>query len=56
MSKKVSGSDNLGFTNRDHKDYLRNKRQRALKFEEAASLERYFRHQLKENLSYYYAF
>jgi zinc finger SWIM domain-containing protein 3 len=27
-----------------------------LKFGEAASLERYFRHQLRENPSYYYAF
>jgi zinc finger SWIM domain-containing protein 3 len=56
MSKQVGGGDNLGFTKQDHKNYLRNKRQRALKFGEAASLERYFRHQLKENPSYYYAF
>jgi zinc finger SWIM domain-containing protein 3 len=56
MSKQVGGSDNLGFTKRDHKNYLRNKRQRALKFGEAASLEKYFRHQLKESPSYFYAF
>jgi zinc finger SWIM domain-containing protein 3 len=56
MSKQVGGSDNLGFTKRDHKNYLRNKRQRALKFWEAASLEKYFRHQLKESPSYFYAF
>jgi zinc finger SWIM domain-containing protein 3 len=56
MSKQVGGSDNFGFTKRDHKNYLCNKRQRALKFGEVASLERYFRHQLKENSSYYYSF
>jgi zinc finger SWIM domain-containing protein 3 len=56
MSKQVGGSDNLGFTKRDHKNYLRNKRQRALNFGEAASLEKYFRHQLKESPSYFYAF
>jgi hypothetical protein len=56
MSKQVGGGDNLGFTKQDHKNYLRNKRQRALKFGEATSLERYFRGLLKENPSYYYAF
>jgi zinc finger SWIM domain-containing protein 3 len=56
MSKQVGGGDNLGFTKQDHKNYLRNKRQKALKFGEAASLERYFRSQFKENPSYYYAF
>jgi hypothetical protein len=57
MSKQVGGSDNLGFTKQDHKNYLRNKRQRALKFGEAASLKRYFRNQLKKKkYSYYYAF
>jgi hypothetical protein len=56
MSKQVGGGDNLGFTKQDHKNYLRNKRQRALKFGEAASLERYFSNQLKQNPSYYYAF
>jgi hypothetical protein len=47
VSKQVDGGDNLGFTKQDHKNYLRNKRQRALKFGEAASLERYFRGQFK---------
>jgi zinc finger SWIM domain-containing protein 3 len=61
MSKQVSGSDNLDFTKQDHKNYLCNKRQRALEFGEATSLERYFHNQLKKkkkkkNLSYYYAF
>jgi zinc finger SWIM domain-containing protein 3 len=56
MSKQVGGGDNLGFTKQDHKNYLCNKRQRALKFGEAASLERYFCHQLKESPLYYYAF
>jgi hypothetical protein len=56
MSKQVGRSDNLGFTKRDYKNYLRNKRQRVLKFVEVASLERYFHHQLKENSSYYYVF
>jgi zinc finger SWIM domain-containing protein 3 len=56
MSKQVGGGDNLGFTKQDHKNYLCNKRQKALKFGEAANLERYFRGQLKENPSYYYAF
>jgi zinc finger SWIM domain-containing protein 3 len=56
MSKQVSGNDNLGFTKQDRKNYLCNKRQRALKFGEATSLKRYFCHQLKESPSYYYAF
>jgi zinc finger SWIM domain-containing protein 3 len=56
MSKQVGGGDNLGFTKQDHKNYLRNKRQKALKFREAASLERYFRGRIKENPSYYYAY
>jgi hypothetical protein len=43
MSKQVGGGDNLGFTKQDHKNYLRNKQQKALKFGEVASLERYFR-------------
>jgi zinc finger SWIM domain-containing protein 3 len=56
MSKQVGGGKNLGFTKQDHKNYLRNKQQRALKFGEATSLERYFSNQLKQNPSYYYAF
>jgi len=32
MSKQVGGGHNLGFTKQDHKNYLRNKRQKALKF------------------------
>jgi competence transcription factor ComK len=48
MSKQVSGSDNLDFTKQDHKNYLCNKRQRALEFGEATSLERYFHNQLKK--------
>jgi zinc finger SWIM domain-containing protein 3 len=56
MSKQVGGSDNLGFTKQNHNNYLRSKRQRALKFKEVVSLKRYFRNQLKENPSYYYAF
>jgi zinc finger SWIM domain-containing protein 3 len=56
MSKQVGGSDNLGFTKQNHNNYLRSKRQRALKFKEVVSLKRYFRNQLKEYPSYYYAF
>jgi zinc finger SWIM domain-containing protein 3 len=56
ISKQVDVGDNLGFNKQDHKNYLHNKRQRAFKFGEAASLKRYFRSQLKENPSYYYAF
>jgi hypothetical protein len=43
ISKQIDGGDNLGFTEQDYKNYLRNKRQRALKFGEAASLKRYFK-------------
>jgi hypothetical protein len=48
ISKQVGGSDNLSFTKQDHKNYLCNKRQRALKFGESASLEMYFHNQLKK--------
>jgi zinc finger SWIM domain-containing protein 3 len=56
INKQVGGSNNLGFTKRDHNNYLRNKQQRILKFGKVATLKRYFRHKLKENLSYYYVF
>ena len=55
LSKQVSGYDNLGFTKQDHKNYLRTKRQRDMEHGAAASLRRYFSHQLKENPSYYFA-
>ncbi|XP_030924831.1 protein FAR1-RELATED SEQUENCE 5-like [Quercus lobata] len=55
LSKQVDGYDNLGFTKQDHKNYLRIKRQREMEHGAAASLGRYFSHQLKENPSYYFA-
>ncbi|KAM3708145.1 hypothetical protein ACJW31_02G075300 [Castanea mollissima] len=54
-SKQVGGYDNLGFTKQDHKKYLRTKQWRDMEHGEAASLGRYFNHQLKENPSYYFA-
>ncbi|KAK8916537.1 Protein FAR1-RELATED SEQUENCE 5 [Platanthera zijinensis] len=55
FSKQVGGSEGLGFTRRDQKNYLRTKRQRSLMYGEASSIERYFSRHLKENPSYYYA-
>ena len=55
ISKQVGGYDHLGFTKQDHKNYLRTKQQRDTEHGKAASLERYFNRQLKENPSYYFA-
>ena len=55
LSKQVGGYDNLDFTKQDYKNYLHTKRQRDMEHGEAASLGKYFSHQIKENPSYYFA-
>lgn len=42
-SRQVGGSINLTYTPRDHKNYLRTKRQRELMYGEAGSMLKYFR-------------
>ncbi|XP_056690357.1 protein FAR1-RELATED SEQUENCE 5-like [Spinacia oleracea] len=51
----VGGSSNLGYTHRDHKNYLRSKRQRDLMYGEAGSLLKYFHLQTIENPSFQYS-
>ncbi|XP_056692025.1 protein FAR1-RELATED SEQUENCE 5-like [Spinacia oleracea] len=51
----VGGSHNLGYTHRDHKNYLRTKRQRDYMYGEAGSLLKYFHLQTIENPSFQYS-
>ncbi|XP_056691911.1 protein FAR1-RELATED SEQUENCE 5-like [Spinacia oleracea] len=51
----VGGSNNLGCTHRDHKNYLRSKRQRDYMYGEAGSLLKYFHLQTIENPSFQYS-
>ena len=52
----VGGTSNLGYTCRDHKNYLRTKRQNELKHGEAGSLLQYFQNKVVENPSFKYVF
>ncbi|TVU13388.1 hypothetical protein EJB05_40441 [Eragrostis curvula] len=54
-SRYVGGISNLSYTCRDHRNYLRTKRQRELKYGEAASILRYFQNKIAENPSFQYA-
>ena len=54
-SPQVGGSLNLSYTPRDHKNYLRTKRQRELICGEAGSILKYFRDRTIENQSFEYA-
>jgi hypothetical protein len=54
-SRRVSGSCNLGYTLQDHKNYLRTKRQRELRYGEAGSMLEYFQGRIIDNPSFYYA-
>ncbi|XP_056698455.1 protein FAR1-RELATED SEQUENCE 5-like [Spinacia oleracea] len=51
----VGGSNNLGYTHRDHKNYLRTKRQRDYVYGEAGILLKYFHLQTIENPSFQYS-
>ncbi|KAK9684739.1 hypothetical protein RND81_10G228600 [Saponaria officinalis] len=52
---QVGGSSNLNYTHRDHKNYLRSKRQKDLMYGEAGSLLKYFHLQTVENPSFQYS-
>jgi zinc finger SWIM domain-containing protein 3 len=51
-SRQVDGSSNLGYLRRDHKNYLRTKRQRGLVHGEAGSMLKYFGDKVRENPSF----
>uniref|UniRef100_A0A8I7BGG5 Protein FAR1-RELATED SEQUENCE n=1 Tax=Hordeum vulgare subsp. vulgare TaxID=112509 RepID=A0A8I7BGG5_HORVV len=53
-SRQVGGSINLTYTPRDHKNYLRTKRQRELMYGEAGSMLKYFRDKKNENPAFEY--
>ena len=54
MSREVVGRANLGFTELDHKNYLRTRRQKNLVYGQATSLSGYFQEQLTKNPSFQY--
>jgi len=54
-SIQVGGSVNLSYTLRDHKNYLRAKRQREMAYGQAGSMLMYFREKIAENPSFQYA-
>ncbi|XP_004305434.1 PREDICTED: protein FAR1-RELATED SEQUENCE 5-like [Fragaria vesca subsp. vesca] len=55
FSQQVGGRENLGYTERDQKNYLRSKRQKDMAYGEAGSLLRYLHNQSCENPSFQYA-
>lgn len=55
MSRQTGGKDYVGHTRSDQKNHLQTKRQRDMKYGEAASLLLYFQKQLSENPSFFYA-
>lgn len=54
-SRQVGGSFNLSYTPRDHRNYLRTKRQREMKYGQAGSMLKYFQEKIAENPSFQYA-
>ncbi|KAM0855244.1 hypothetical protein ACQ4PT_049944 [Festuca glaucescens] len=54
-SRKVGGQPNLSYTLRDHKNYLRTKRQREMAYGQAGSMLKYFQDKIAENPSFQYA-
>jgi zinc finger SWIM domain-containing protein 3 len=54
-SRQVGGAMNLSYTCRDHKNYLRGKRQRELTYGQAGSMLKYFQDKISENPSFHYA-
>ena len=55
-SRRVGGSSNLSYTPQDHRNHLRTKCQRDLKYGEAGSMLRYFQERAIENPSLKYDF
>ena len=54
-SRHVGGRSNLGYSICDHRNYLRTKRQKEMKYGEAGSVLHYFQSKVAENPSFYYA-
>ncbi|EEE54990.1 hypothetical protein OsJ_02614 [Oryza sativa Japonica Group] len=54
-SRQVGGSLNLSYTLRDHRNYLRTKRQREMAYGQAGSMLKYFQDKIAENPSFQYA-
>jgi hypothetical protein len=54
-SRQVDGSFNLSYPRRDHKNYLREKRQREMEYGQAGSMLMYFQDKIAENPSFQYA-
>jgi hypothetical protein len=54
-SRQVGGSMNLGYTHRDHKNYLRTKQQREMMYGESRSKLKYFHDRIADNPSFQYA-
>ncbi|KAF7147936.1 hypothetical protein RHSIM_Rhsim03G0118100 [Rhododendron simsii] len=53
MGRQAGGMGNLGYTQQDHKNYLRSKRQTNLEYGEAGAILDYFEKQTLENPSFY---
>jgi zinc finger SWIM domain-containing protein 3 len=54
-TRGAGGSFNLGYTCRDHRNFLQTKRQRELAFGQAGSMLKYFHEKIAENPSFQYA-
>ena len=54
-SRQVGGPLNLSYTIRDHKNYLRFKRQREMAYGQAGSMLKYFQEKIAENPAFQYA-
>jgi zinc finger SWIM domain-containing protein 3 len=54
-SRQVGGPLNLSYTLRDHKNYLRFKRQREMAYGQTGSMLKYFQEKIAENPSFQYA-
>ena len=54
-SRQVGGLLNLSYTLRDHKNYLRFKRQREMAYGKAGSMLKYFQEKIAENPAFQYA-
>ncbi|XP_062201502.1 protein FAR1-RELATED SEQUENCE 5-like [Phragmites australis] len=54
-SRQVGGSINLTYTLRDHKNYLRSKRQQEMAYGQAGSMLMFFQDKIAENPSFQYA-
>jgi hypothetical protein len=55
LASRVDGSFNLSYPRRDHKNYLREKRQREMEYGQAGSMLMYFQDKIAENPSFQYA-